>query len=299
MRNLLRPQVLLSFLVLMLLTLAWKTRELRHTKMRVTHLEKIFHETSWSLAKTFFLANGYEESNDIEEPEVRLFSHTYIFNKHKNSKAPSNYLLNYDFSKRLSGSAKYKVIIGDFVWGDTHEDLKTLEELKSRENLLLIKGNHETLSKVDQEVKDFQVIEAENFKVVGLTLKQNRMGELHVDKEVRSLLLNEKEKTSSKKLIIALHHNIFSNQIKSNLPYRKLVELENLILSMKPAAIIVGDGGQNLQPVKYKVGNIPVFLIGYPYIDPTQPATWVDLYKNKAIVRADFEDVIYESVLNF
>lgn len=261
-------------------------------------LEKNLHEISNHLKVTHLKQNEFYQIKNELNPLVQIHSHTYLYNgiivKNKPNQPQNS--INLDFAFKLS-NAPQKILIGDFIWGDSNEEIEYFQKLKTSPSIKLIKGNHETLSDINKDISDFSSFIIDDFQFISFNLIQKK-DNLEVPEEIIKKI-NEVEIDNSKKLIILTHHNIFSNSIPSNLKFtdqinRNTLSIRETILNLNPVLIIIGDGGVNVSDFKYSFNNTPIILTGWPYINSLGYPQWINLYKSFFTITAHANGNLYE-----
>lgn len=268
---------------------------------RIYLLEQGLNSLNKDLIRQELKTAGFQTiSKNFNTPVARVLSHTYSFNKIRNKKAPNNTIFSRNDLPELSKVEIPHIVVGDFIWSDTPEDKQHYKNLSENNKVHLIKGNHETMSSFDKKIKDFYDFEISNFHFIALTLKQNKAGELTFSEEQLKFIQNfeesasEAEEHSSLKKVILIHHNIFSPNLKSNLPFRDLKMLRQAIFDLSPFAIIVGDGGVNKHSYLEEVNDINIYLTGFPYVNGNSAPKWIDLYDNYLSIFVKVDNEIFE-----
>ncbi|MCP4913423.1 MAG: hypothetical protein GY909_09895 [Oligoflexia bacterium] len=268
---------------------------------RIYLLEKGLNSLNKDLIRQELKTAGFQVvDKNFNTPVARVLSHTYAFNKIRNKKAPLNTIYQQSDLPDLSKVEMPHIVVGDFVWSDTKEDINYHQQISKNKNVYLIKGNHETMSSFDKKIKDFYDFEISNFHFIALTLKQNKEGELTFSEDLIKFLQSfeesaqESEEHSKLKKVILVHHNIFSPNLKSNLSFKDLKMLRQEIFDLSPFAIIVGDGGVHKHSYFEEVNDINVYLTGFPYVNGNSAPKWIDLYDNYLSIFVKVDNEVYE-----
>lgn len=268
---------------------------------RIYLLEKGLNSLNKDLIRQELKSAGFQIiDKSFNTPVARVLSHTYSFNKMRNKKAPLNTIFSQNDLPEMNKVEIPHILVGDFIWSDTREDIKLYESISQNKNVHLIKGNHETMSSLDKKIKDFYDFQISNFHFIALTLKQNSAGELTFSEDLLKFLRSfeenaqETEEHSNLKKVILIHHNIFSDNLKSNLPFRDLKMLRQEIFDLSPFAIIVGDGGVNKHSYFEEINDINVYLTGYPYVNGNSAPKWIDLYDNYLSIFVKVDNETFE-----
>lgn len=268
---------------------------------RIYLLEKSVEALNKNIIRKDLLRKGFKRiSEKSTEPIVRVLSHTYVFNKRINKNAPRN---KYFQPLNVTTDKFPHVFVGDFIWGDTPDDLRLLKKYQADKNIFLIKGNHETLSSVNKLIKDNFDFKIGDFHFIAVTMKQTREGKIEHSEESISFLnnfVNQSDKKNEKlKRVVLTHHNIFSNELNSNLPFQDIETLRRKIMQLKPFAIIVGDGGAKDHELQIEKEGVKIFLTGFPYVNADSPPKWIDLYPSHMSIMVAFENEVYEKKIDY
>tara|TARA_R110002072_G_scaffold64203_5_gene159766 strand:- start:109659 stop:110570 length:912 start_codon:yes stop_codon:yes gene_type:complete len=268
---------------------------------RIYLLEKNLTSLNKTIIKKELIKNNFQKIDKLfTQPEVRVLSHTYTFNKLTNKKAPKNYFYDTRFFQSFSYNKFPHIFVGDFIWSDTKEDLKVYKEYEENKMIYLMKGNHESMSSLDKKLKGDYDFKIGNFHFICVETKQQKDGKLLFNEETLSFLekiiLDSQNSDDEKvyKKIVLIHHNIFTNELNSNLPYQELEPLKQKIKDLSPSAVIIGDGGAKSHLLSINDEDLNLFLTGFPYVNIDSPPKWIDLYPNYISVMVNIDEELYE-----